>query len=444
MQKCIDRYLLPRLVASNDKFRVLDLGGADVNGNYRSQFSTMNCEYLTADIDPMVDVDILLRDPYQIPLADESVDIVVSGQMLEHCEFFWQSFLEMMRVVKPSGFLFLIAPSAGAVHRYPVDCYRFYPDAYHALAKFADCRLIDVWMDERGPWRDLTGVFSKSDVPRYAYGHGHEVQAAPQLPPEKPTAPELEITSGQGNYLSFLESIQKQFAPRTYLEIGVRNGNSLRLATCDAMGIDVAPTVAANALPGNARLFSCTSDEFFEFEATRSLRHKVDLAFIDGMHLFEYALRDFMNIERHCSPCSLIVVDDVLPCHPVQAARHRASRVWMGDVWKLHDCLSRYRPDLFCLFIDTSPSGLLLVAGVSPTNKQLWNSYNPIVRHYTGVDEVPDRILQRRNAVRPDDSRIGTLLDYIRESRTTITSGNLPMSEMRTLFPESLAGSTPT
>ena len=27
----------------------------------------------------------------------------------------------------------------------------------------------------------------------------------------------------------------------------------------------------------------------------------LDLVFIDGMHLFEYALRDFMNVERYCA-----------------------------------------------------------------------------------------------------------------------------------------------
>ena len=56
--------------------------------------------------------------------------------MLEHCEFFWRAFEEVIRVVKDDGFVFLIAPSAGPEHRYPVDCYRFYADAYHALAKY--------------------------------------------------------------------------------------------------------------------------------------------------------------------------------------------------------------------------------------------------------------------------------------------------------------------
>ena len=81
-------------------------------------------------------VDIVLDDPYRLPFGDGEVDVVVSGQMLEHCEFFWLSFGEMLRILKPDGYLFLIVPSAGPIHNYPVDCYRFYPDAMKALAKY--------------------------------------------------------------------------------------------------------------------------------------------------------------------------------------------------------------------------------------------------------------------------------------------------------------------
>src|SRR5690606_13347311 len=118
----------------------------------------------------------------------------------------------------------------------------------------------------------------------------------------------------------------------------------------------------------------------------------------------------------------------VLPCHPKQAERQRKTRVWMGDVWKLHDCLSRHRPDLFCLLVDTSPSGLLLVTGLNPTNKRLWNAYNPIVRHYTEMDDVPESILQRKNVVQPDDTRISWLLAQLRQSRIGVTKESIPMS----------------
>ncbi|HEY3169271.1 MAG TPA: methyltransferase domain-containing protein [Candidatus Binatia bacterium] len=37
--------------------------------------------------------------PYEIPLADSYADVVISGQMLEHCAYFWLSFQEMVRVL---------------------------------------------------------------------------------------------------------------------------------------------------------------------------------------------------------------------------------------------------------------------------------------------------------------------------------------------------------
>ncbi len=72
-----------------------------------------------------------------------------------------------MRVLRPDGLIFLIAPSAGPIHRYPVDCYRFYPDAFSALAKHAGGVLVESWLDERGPWRDLVGVFCRAEAPSF-------------------------------------------------------------------------------------------------------------------------------------------------------------------------------------------------------------------------------------------------------------------------------------
>ena len=161
MRKCHDRYIAGRLAREGRPLRVLDVGGANINGGYADIFALPDFVYEGADLEARTGVSIVLDDPYMLPLEAGSVDIVISGQMLEHCEFFWRSFDEMVRVLRPGGYIFLIAPSAGPIHNYPVDCYRFYPDSYRALAKHAGCHLIDCWLDERGPWRDLVGVFAK-------------------------------------------------------------------------------------------------------------------------------------------------------------------------------------------------------------------------------------------------------------------------------------------
>jgi hypothetical protein len=38
-------------------------------------------------------------------------------------------------VLRPGGLLYVNAPSGGEYHAWPVDCYRFYDDAWGALAR---------------------------------------------------------------------------------------------------------------------------------------------------------------------------------------------------------------------------------------------------------------------------------------------------------------------
>ena len=428
MQKCHDRFLVPSGLPEQGELLILDIGGADVNGSYREIFSDLPCRYLTADLAGS-GVDITLTDPYQVPLPDASVDIVLSGQMLEHCEFFWLAFQEMIRLLKPEGFLFLIAPSAGPIHRYPVDCYRFYPDAFQALARYAHCHLEAVWRDERGPWQDLVGVFRKQPLPTLIDRADRMGQAHWPLTgggniswdPMEHASPEEEVVAGKWEYLEVLQLAHEILAPRLYLEIGVRRGRSLALSVGTSIGVDPAAEIGY-PLPDSTRLFATTSDAFFEFDAPTAMgQQPLDLAFIDGMHLFEYALRDLMQVELRSGPATLVVIDDIYPNHPHQASRRRQTRVWTGDVWKLYPCLREYRPDLFLLPLDTSPTGLLLIAGLDRSNRVLWDWYNPIVRRFQEMpdDSPPNEVLRRSDAVNPDSPVVMALLRELRMLRDT-------------------------
>jgi len=170
-------------------------------------------------------------------------------------------FSEMARVVNDSGFIFLIAPSAGPIHNYPVDCYRFYPDSYRALAKYANCYLIELWHDNRGPWNDLVGVFNKSGVKPHK--DPIEIPYNVIAVNKKATIEETPYEKIQGttHYLDVLKILHKSLKPSNYLEIGVRNGRSLSLATCDAVGVDPTPDLVTN-LPSSTRIIEMTSDDF--------------------------------------------------------------------------------------------------------------------------------------------------------------------------------------
>lgn len=435
MQLCFDRYVRPAGYEQAAGVRVLDVGGADVNGSYREIFSNPAFVYQTADI-ATEGVDISLADPYHLPLPDASVDILLSGQMLEHCERFWLAFQEMVRVMQPAGFLFLIAPSAGPIHRYPVDCYRFYPDAYHALARLAGCQLIDCWRDERGPWQDLVGVFRKEPIPPALTGPSAEPPLSVSGHWQPPPVPEpaAERCAGSLEYLAFLERVHQFLSPRGYLEIGIRHGHSLAMATCPALGIDPQPAVDRPLAP-TTRVVAESSDDFFRRGAPEAAGLALDLVFIDGLHLFEYALRDFMHCERHATASSLVLIDDVLPCHPFQARRQRQTRVWTGDLWKLIRCLAEQRPDLYLLLLDTWPTGTLLVAGLDPGNRVLWEGYNPIVRNYRDRhgDEPPPAILARQAALRPDAPLIGALCQRLRTLRDLPEAARQPAAVVAAL-----------
>jgi SAM-dependent methyltransferase len=113
-------------------------------------------------------VDVVLTDPYVLPLGDETVDIVVSSSCFEHSEMFWLLFLEILRILKPAGLFYLNAPSNGAFHRYPVDCWRFYPDSGAALVNWAkrnkyDPLLLESFIgnQDMDVWNDFVAVFLK-------------------------------------------------------------------------------------------------------------------------------------------------------------------------------------------------------------------------------------------------------------------------------------------
>jgi SAM-dependent methyltransferase len=167
---------------------IADIGSLDVNGSLR-RFAPVGSNYIGFDFADGEGVDRILQDPYELPLADQSVDVVVSSSCLEHSEFFWLSFLEMVRVLKPQGVLYISAPSNGQFHRYPVDCWRFYPDSGKALQNWARRNGYDAMLLESftGPqdwdlWNDFVAVFVKgerfaSEYPKRIIDHYPHVNA---------------------------------------------------------------------------------------------------------------------------------------------------------------------------------------------------------------------------------------------------------------------------
>jgi hypothetical protein len=226
-------------------------------------------------------------------------------------------------------------------------------------------------------------------------------------------------TLGPVHYYAFLAELHRRLTPRAYLEIGIRNGGSLAQARCRSVGIDPAYSITAQ-LDTDVALFRTTSDEYFARPDPLAPTGGTpfDLSFIDGLHLFEFALRDFINAERHSSPRGVIVFDDVLPRSIAEAARQRHTDGWTGDVYGMVEVLTRYRPDLVVVPVDTKPTGLLLVTALDPSDTTLTDRFEEILAEFRRPDPqpVPPPLLDRLTALPPRRLLESDLLEVLADA----------------------------
>jgi SAM-dependent methyltransferase len=149
--------------------RVIEIGSQNVNGTIRDVCPS-NVEYIGVDFVAAEGVDVVLEDPYVLPFDDHYANIIVSSSCFEHSEMFWLLFLDIMRVLKSKGLFYLNVPSNGSFHRYPVDCWRFYPDSGRALDRWArynklDSVLLESYVSEQtdSEWNDFVSVYLKDE-----------------------------------------------------------------------------------------------------------------------------------------------------------------------------------------------------------------------------------------------------------------------------------------
>jgi len=188
-------------------------------------------------------------------------------------------------------------------------------------------------------------------------------------------------------YTDWLERFQKKLRPRTYVEIGVESGYSLQFAKKPtlAIGIDPNPKIIHGTNTW-VKIFKLDSDKFFEnYNLTREFDGTpVDLAFIDGLHHYDQALRDFFNVESYSTKSSFIILHDIHPAIPETATRIRNTKYWAGDTWKLMHILAKHRPDLSIHTIPTYPTSLGVITNLNP------NSSLSRTGFYDMIEEVKD------------------------------------------------------
>ncbi|MDX8346380.1 class I SAM-dependent methyltransferase [Cognatiyoonia sp. IB215446] len=194
------------------------------------------------------------------------------------------------------------------------------------------------------------------------------------------------------HYLKVLAGIEDRLNPDLYLEIGSRTGSSLISRGCSFIAIDPVFNLKSSDFQsaGDMYFFRKTSDDFFESEFLMRNSLVPDLAFIDGMHHFENALKDFMNCERAMSRDGIICFHDVVPFNAEMTTRDEnylsVGTAWTGDVWKVVPALKKYRPDLKIDVLNANRTGLCCVSDLNPESSVLEEHFDTIVEEFVPID----------------------------------------------------------
>ncbi|HIN66068.1 MAG TPA: methyltransferase domain-containing protein [Candidatus Obscuribacterales bacterium] len=159
--------LVMRTYSDLPNAKILEIGSLNVNGCLRD-VAVSTTEYTGLDLEEGPSVDHVIVPGAEFPVKDNSFDLVMASSVFEHDPRFWETFLRMCRAAKPGGHIYVNAPSNGTVHRYPMDCWRFYPDAGLALVEHANSQgleidLVESFIGNRHSdvWNDFVAIFRK-------------------------------------------------------------------------------------------------------------------------------------------------------------------------------------------------------------------------------------------------------------------------------------------
>ncbi|WP_265444988.1 class I SAM-dependent methyltransferase [Flexivirga meconopsidis] len=184
-----------------------------------------------------------------------------------------------------------------------------------------------------------------------------------------------------------------------YLEIGVRDGDSFRAVTADRkIGVDPYEHKSMTKLRDGEQFFNKPSDDFFAEDAGTVLRdRRVDVGLVDGLHWFQQALRDVLNIERYSAPGGVILLDDMNPKTKELQDVFVQGKAWNGDVWKIGAYIQVERPDLEFYTIDAD-QGIGVIGNLNPNAP--WPSDDVLKKYekltYDYLDANRSEILQLR------------------------------------------------
>jgi len=142
--------------------RILEVGSRYVNGSVRpliEKFAHPK-EYIGVDIESGKYVDIMLPAEKLVEyFGEEAFDIVISTELLEHVKDWRLAIINMKRVLKRGGYVYITTRSYGfPYHAYPYDFWRYEAEDMQKI--FSDFEILKLIRDHEAP-----GVFLKARKP---------------------------------------------------------------------------------------------------------------------------------------------------------------------------------------------------------------------------------------------------------------------------------------
>ncbi len=133
-QLLFEKYALDYFVPGT---RVLEIGPGAFPSDYQRAAQRDGVQWDTLDIYDSPKLTYANAPLYSFPIAPDTYDIVLSGQVIEHVGKIWRWMAELARVTKPGGRVITICPTSWPFHEYPIDCWRIFPDGMKALSEDA-------------------------------------------------------------------------------------------------------------------------------------------------------------------------------------------------------------------------------------------------------------------------------------------------------------------